>query len=379
MPKFFTKLMRQTAHYRIHDYNFRIILYILALSTISVLSIHSAADGYVCKQIAGIALGFVILIFFSLISYNFIANFRWILYIINIAILLLVLFAGISVNGSRRWFSLGAFGTFQPSELAKILMIVFLSKFIYDNQERLNRFKFLLITGILFFLPVALILKEPDLSTAIVFIFIFCALLFIGGLKWKIIAGALAVIIPAGGFLLWYILQPFQILLKDYQQARIMTFLNPSKFLTTTYTQQYNSVMAIGSGMISGKGFSDSALFSVQGKSFISEPQTDFIFAVIGEEFGFIGSVAVIALLFALAAECLIIAKNAPDLCGRLIASGVAAMLVIQTFINIGVATAILPNTGLVLPFVSYGLSALLCSMMGLGLVLNVGLQRNRR
>ena len=158
-----------------------------------------------------------------------------------------------------------------------------------------------------------------------------------------------------------------------------MTFLNPSEYLLTTYAQQYNSVMAIGSGMLTGKGLNNNTLTSVKGGDFISEPQTDFIFAVLGEELGFVGSCVVIGLLLFIVIECLLIAKDAADMTGRLIACGVAAIISFQAFVNIGVATAILPNTGLPLPFVSYGLSSLLSNFIGIGLVLNVGLQRNRR
>ena len=146
-----------------------------------------------------------------------------------------------------------------------------------------------------------------------------------------------------------------------------------------TYYQQYNSIMAIGSGMLTGKGLNNNTITSVKGGDFISEPQTDFIFAVLGEELGFVGCCIVLALLFLIVIRCLVIAKNASNGTGRLIAVGVAAVIIFQTFVNVGVATGIIPNTGLTLPFVSYGLSSLLSNYMMIGLVLNVGLQRNRR
>lgn len=290
-----------------------------------------------------------------------------------------VLFLGINVNGATRWFSLGPLGTLQPSEFAKIFMLIIFAKFINDNKDRINRFSTIMITGILYAVPLFLILEEPDLSTTLVFVFLFCVLMFVGGLSFKIVGGILAAVIPLGGLFLWYVTQPFQVLLDEYQQTRIMTFLNPSEYLLTTYAQQYNSVMAIGSGMLTGKGLNNNTLTSVKGGDFISEPQTDFIFAVLGEELGFVGSCVVIGLLLFIVIECLLIAKDAADMTGRLIACGVAAIISFQAFVNIGVATAILPNTGLPLPFVSYGLSSLLSNFIGIGLVLNVGLQRNRR
>lgn len=379
MIKRFNYFLHGLFRYDFKKYDIKLVLAVLALCVIGVLTINSAADGFASKQLIGVCAGFVIMIFFSLIDYNFIANFQWILYAINIVMLLAVLLFGIDVNGARRWFSLGSFGTLQPSEFAKMLMLIIFAKFISDNKDRISRFSTIMITGILYLIPLVLIFEEPDLSTTLVFVFLFCVLMFVGGISFKIVGGILATIIPLGALFLWYVTQPFQILLDDYQQTRIMTFLNPSDYLLTTYAQQYNSVMAIGSGLLTGKGLNNNTLTSVKGGDFLSEPQTDFIFAVIGEELGFVGSCVVIGLLLILVISCLFIARDAADMTGRLIASGYAAIITFQAFVNIGVATAILPNTGLPLPFVSYGLSSLLANFIGIGLVLNVGLQRNRR
>ena len=203
--------------------------------------------------------------------------------------------------------------------------------------------------------------------------------MFVGGISYKIIGILLGIAVPMAGVLIWYIQQPGQVLLHDYQLERIMSFLNPSDYLLTTYHQQYNSIMAIGSGMLTGKGLNNNTITSVKGGNFISEPQTDFIFAVVGEELGFIGSCVVLGLLLLIVLECIHVAKDARDMRGRLIASGAAAIITFQTFVNVGVATGMLPNTGLPLPFVSYGLSSLLSNFICIGLVLNVGLQRNRR
>ena len=377
--KRFLYFIRGFVRYDFKKYDIRLVLMVLALCIIGILTINSAADGYADKQVLGLCVGLIVMLFFSLIDYNFIANFQWILYAITIIMLVAVLLFGINVNGATRWFSLGSFGTLQPSEFAKMLMLIIFSKFISANKDRINRLSTIIITGILYAVPLALIFLEPDLSTTLVFLFLFCALMFIAGISYKIIAGVLATCIPLAALFLWYVVQPFQVILNDYQQTRIKTFLNPSDYLLTTYAQQYNSVMAIGSGMLTGKGLNNNTLTSVKGGNFISEPQTDFIFAVLGEELGFIGSCIVILLLLFVVFECLSIARDAQDMTGRLIASGVAAIITFQTFVNIGVATALLPNTGLPLPFISYGLSSLLTNFIGIGLVLNVGLQRNRR
>ena len=162
--------------------------------------------------------------------------------------------------------------------------------------------------------------------------------------------------------------------IRSYQIGRIMAWLYPDDYPELAYQQQ-NSIMAIGSGQLLGKGLYNTDVNSVKNGNFISEPQTDFIFAVVGEEMGFLGSVLIIILLLLITIECIIIAKRAKDLSGRLLCCGVAALIGFQSFVNICVVTGLMPNTGLPLPFVSYGLTSLVSSFIGIGLVLNVGLQ----
>ncbi len=368
-----------TSLYNPRMYNYRLLIYVMILGILGIMVINSAADGYARKQLIGFVGGGIIMIFFSLIDYNYIAKFDWFLYTMNIVILIAVKFFGINVNGATRWFRLGSFGTLQPSELSKVIVLIVFSHFINEHKDKINSPGTIIRTFFLYIIPMGLIYIEPDMSTTLVFAFLFCVLMFSAGLSWKIIGGILGVLLPAGGLLIWYIQQPGQILLKSYQLDRIMSFLHPSDYLLTTYNQQYNSIMAIGSGMLTGKGLNNNTITSVKGGNFISEPQTDFIFAIVGEELGFIGCCIVIGLIILIIIECLQIAKDARDMTGRLIACGVSGIIAFQTFVNIGVATGILPNTGLPLPFVSYGLSSLLSNCLCIGLVLNVGLQRNRR
>lgn len=345
-------------NYNLKKYNWRLLLLVLAATIFGVFVIESAANGYARKQLLGVIVGFVVLIVVSFIDYTFILKFQWPIYIAAVAILVAVLLFGVNVNGARRWFSLGSFGTIQPSEFAKIMMIIVLTRLITDHRDQISRIRTLLMIGVIYMIPVFLIYKEPNLSTTLVYLFIFVTMIFCGGLSYQFIGRVLVFTVPVIGFLVWYIQQPFQILLKGYQLNRILGFLNPSAYQQTTANQQYNSVMAIGSGMITGKGYNNNTFTSVKGGNFISEQQTDFIFSVIGEELGFIGSCITIFLLAAIVFECLKVAKNASNLSGRLIATGVASMIAFQTFVNIGVATNLLPNTGLPLPFISYGLSA---------------------
>lgn len=366
-------------NYNLKKYNWRLLLLVICASILGLLVIESAADGYAGKQLIGLFLGLAALIITSFIDYNFILKFQWPIYLLAVLMLTAVLFFGVEVNGARRWFSLGSFGTIQPSEFAKIMMILVMTKLIMDHRGQISQIKTLLMISAIYVVPVFLIYREPNMSTTLVFMFIFLMMIFCGGLSYKFIGRVFLFGVPVIGFLAWYIQQPFQILLHGYQLNRILAFLNPSEYQQTTANQQYNSVMAIGSGMITGKGLNNNTFTSVKEGNFISEQQTDFIFSVIGEELGFIGSCITIILLACIVYKCLKVAKNASNMGGRLIASGVASMIAFQTFVNIGVATNLLPNTGLPLPFISYGLSALLTNMVGIGLVINIDLQKGRR
>jgi rod shape determining protein RodA len=366
-------------NYNLKKYNWRLLLLVVVTSVFGLFVIESAADGYARKQLFGLIVGLAALIIVSFIDYNYILRFQWLIYFLAVAMLTAVLFFGVNVNGARRWFSLKSFGTLQPSEFAKIMMIIVLAGLITTHRDQISRLKTLIMIGIIYIVPVFLIYMEPNMSTTLVFLFIFVMMIFCGGLSYQFIGRVCLFGIPLVGFIVWYIQQPFQVLLHGYQLNRILAFLNPSDYQQTTANQQYNSVMAIGSGMITGKGLNNNTITSVKGGNFISEQQTDFIFSVIGEELGFIGSCVTICLLALIVFECLKVAKNASNMSGRLIAGGVASMIAFQSFVNIGVATNLLPNTGLPLPFISYGLSSLLANMVGIGLVINIDLQKGRR
>ncbi len=366
-------------NYNLKHYDLRLVVLVAAASILGVFVIESAAEGFASRQIFGLIVGFAVLVIVSLIDFNFILEFHWPMYIFGILILLAVLFFGVTVNNARRWFSLGPLGNIQPSEFCKIIMILFLARLIADHKETINRFRTLLWMGLLYMIPVFLIYKEPNMSTTLVYLFLFVIMIFVGGLSYKFIGRFLMCTVPVGAFLVWYIQQPFQILLHGYQLNRILAFLNPEDYQLTTANQQYNSIMAIGSGMLTGKGLNNNTITSVKGGNFISEQQTDFIFSVIGEELGFVGSCVTILLLAFIVFECFRVARDTASMTGRLIASGIGAMIGINTFVNIGVAMGLLPNTGLPLPFISYGLSALLSNMIGIGIVINIGLQKSRR
>lgn len=355
------------------DYDIRLVVYVVVLTIVGILIIGSANQSVQGKQILGLVLGLIAMTVVSFVDYEFLIRFSWVFYLINLALLTMVLVMGDRAKGATRWVEIAGI-RFQPSEIGKIFLILFFAYFFAKYQDSVNTAKILILAFILAGIPLVLIKKEPDLSTTIVTALIFLVLLFIAGLSYRIIATVLAVLVPSAAIFLALILQPDQKILHGYQYKRIMAWLQPEKYADDAYQQQ-NSIMAIGSGQFLGKGLNNTDVNSVKNGNFISEPQTDFIFAVAGEEMGFLGSVLIIILLLLITLECIIIAKKAKDLSGRLICCGVAALVGFQSFVNICVVTGMMPNTGLPLPFVSYGLTSLVSSFIGIGLVLNVGLQ----
>lgn len=347
---------------------------VIALAVIGIIAVGSAEEALQTRQIAGFAVGVCLMIFLSLFDYSVILNFYWAIYILNLILLALVIFMGKEGGGAQRWLELGGL-RFQPSEIAKIFIMLFLAKFILNHKEKLNTFKYISLCVLLFAIPAILVAAQPDLSTTIVICLIFATIMFVGGLSYKVIAGVLAVAIPSAIILITLILQPDQQIIKDYQGNRIVAFFNKEEYANTLGYQQEYSIMAIGSGQLTGKGYKTNQISSVKNANFISEQQTDFIFAVIGEEFGFVGSSIVVILILLISIECFHVARKAKDVAGTIIASGVGALIGFQSFINIGVVTYLLPNTGLPLPFLSYGLTSLISSFIGIGFVLNVGLQ----
>ena len=365
--------------YQLRNYNFTLLILVLLLTTMGVVFINLADSSFTNKQILGLVLGLIAVVIMSLIDYNTLCKYWWALYIVNCIVLLLVKLVGYEVNGARRWFKIPGFGTLQPSEFAKIIMIICVAIFLEKHKDDLNRFKTLTKLAIFCAVPILLIAIETDLSTSLDLTIVLIMMIFVGGLSYKIIATVLAVMIPLIYGLLYYIDHAKNvILLKEYQVNRIKTFLHPSDDLSQDdVLQQKNSVMAIGSGMLQGKQWSEGGI-TVSDANLVSEQQTDFIFSIVGERFGFIGCIIVIAFLLLIMLQCIGVARKARNVSGMLIATGLASMICFQSFINIAVATQMLPNTGLPLPFVSYGLSSLLSLMAGVGIVLNVGLQRRK-
>ena len=361
-------------HYHIRDYDFKLIVLVVALTALGVLAIGSAKESLQSRQLAGAVFGFFLMLVLSLFDYSVILRFYWIMYAANLVLLWLVRVAGVEVAGAQRWLNL--FGIqFQPSETAKILLILFFAQFIMKHKEEMGTLRIVGSCVLLFVPSIILILKQPDLSTSIMVVILFCVVMFVGGVSWKYVILAISVAVPAFIIALTLILQPEQEIINDFQQRRILAWLYPDEYSDTEAYQQNNSMMAIGSGMLYGKGYNTNEISSVKNGNFIAEVETDFIYAVIGEEFGFVGGCVVIVLLIFISFECIMVARKAKDLAGTIIAAGVAVLVGFQGMLNIAVATGASPNTGIPLPFVSYGLTSLVSLYVGIGFVLNVRLQ----
>ena len=374
--KTFIQNIRQ--RYHLKDYKFSLVALVLAISVIGVFIVGSAQASSQGKQVQGVILGVIAMAVISLIDYEWVLNnFYWLMYVVNIAFLVAVLLFGVNTNGATRWLNLG-FIQFQPSDLTKIITILFYAKLLSKYEQAINHMRFIIVSVVLMLPSLALIYKQPNLSNTLCLAMLFCVLMYMGGLSYKFIRTVLVIFVPLAVVLFIIVIQPNQPLIHQYQQNRILAWLEPEKYESEEAYQQLNSIMAIGSGQLTGKGYNSDATTSVKNGNFISEPQTDFIFAIIGEELGFVGCCAVIILLLLIVIDCILIGMKAKDTAGRIICAGVAALIGIQSFINISVATMLFPNTGISLPFISYGMTSVVCFYMGIGFVLNVGLQPNK-
>ena len=360
--------------YQLKRFDWFSLLLVIAIAGIGMVAISSATYGtgyYVKRQVLGFATGLVLLLITAFIDYHFIAKLSPLIYLVNLGLLLAVWRFGEAKYGGTRWLSVGGF-QMQPSEFGKLFMIIVLAKYFDLFKEKINQPLIILGSLGLIGVPFVLVLKQPDLSTSMVFIVLFAVMIYGAKISYNYIVAVLAVVLPGGFFLFRYIQRPDQVLLSSNQYRRVMAMLHPENF-PDIYYQTINSMQAIGSGMLSGKGLYQGKLHQYD---YLPVPESDFIFSIIGEEFGFIGCIILLALFFLLLIRILLIVKDSPDMTGRLIGMGYVGMLTAQIFINIGVTTGILPNTGLPLPYVSYGISSLWGNMIIMGLVLNISMQR---
>lgn len=325
----------------------------------------------VVKQGAFFLIGLVLMLLAANVDYEYFAQFYIPIYFLNLLLLLAVLLIGANFNNATRWIAIGPL-TIQPSEFAKVIMIFCLARLISMKQRHINDLPMLVFLCIIVMVPIVLIQKEPALSASLVLLAIFCIELFVAGLDYRIIRNVAAVVAPVVLLILWDVSRENPLftdrIFHGHQFNRLLSFVDPTRD-ASLYYQTEKSISAIGSGQLTGKGLFHGTLNQL---SYLPEPENDFIFSVIGEEFGFLGCIFVLSVLLFIVFRCIIIAISARDTFSQLLAAGIAGMFAFQTFVNAGVATGILPNTGMSLPFVSYGGSSMWTNMVAVGLILNI-------
>ncbi len=357
--------------YSWEQFDFVLLGLVAALVIFGVVVIYSAIAGNVVlaglvkRQIIYAIIGFAVLIITALIDYHYWASFSKYLYIATFGLLAILGVIGKAVYGSARWIDIGAF-FIQPSEIAKIVTILVLADFFSKHRHQIYQLRWVAISFLLTMGLVGWILIQPDLSTSITILVIWFGMLWATGLTWKHLAlfGIIGAIMP---FVAW----PF---LADYQKARVINFLfpNPNARHGAIYNVQ-QALISLGSGGLFGQGYRHGTQVQLR---FLKVRHTDFIFSVIGEEFGFVGAVTVLILLLLVIWRILRIARTAHDTTGALIAYGVAVMLFFHMAVNVAMNINLIPVTGLPLPFITYGGSALLSSLLGIGLVESVAMRR---
>jgi len=327
---------------------------------------YSNPNQYLKSQVVATLLGFVAIIILILLDYQFLGKMYLPIYMVCIVLLIAVLVAGTGDDqwGAKSWLYIGSFG-FQPSEFVKIGLIISLAKFTDINKESLNEpFTLLKVLGFAFF-PVLLILMQPDAGTAMVFIFFIAGMLFVAGVKWKYIGHALLV-----GLLS---LPVIWMNLDTYQKNRIFDFLDPERDPLGSGYQGLQAKIAVGSGKLFGRGLFNGTQNQY---NYIPEKHTDFIFAVLVEELGFVGGATLILLYYIMIRRIIRTSKNCTDLFGSLMCIGFAAMFLFHIFENIGMTIGLMPITGIPLPFFSHGGTFQLTNLICIGIILSVGLHR---
>lgn len=331
--------------------------------------------GFVKKQVLWFLAGLAVLWAVQSFDYRDLSRYAGWLYAVNLAMLAGVLLVGTTRLGAQRWFALGPF-MLQPSEFAKVTMIVVLATMLAKREGQLGRLRDLLLPMACTAVPALLILKQPDLGTALVLAAILLGMLYMAGARPAHLVGlVLAGLAVVGGALWAHVRYGVWIPLKEYQVARLLIFLDPWQDWQGAGYHVIQSQIAIGSGGLWGRGLFNGSQNQL---NFLPEQHTDFIFSVVGEELGFAGALVLLALYFVLLYRGVRIMAQARDTMGVLVAAGVVSMLGFHVLVNVGMTVGIMPVTGVPLPLFSYGGSAMLANMAALGLLLNVYRRQQR-
>jgi len=336
---------------------------LIILSTIGAVLLYSAGgadSALMMRQAVRLSVGFFLLILVANIPLRLLKKVSIVAYLVGVALLLAVMFFGEIGKGAQRWLDFG-FIRFQPSEILKLAVPMVVAAYL-SNRILPVGWKDLIISVVLVMIPVLLIAKQPDLGTAILVGSAGFFVLFLAGVRWRIML-VLGVLLSAMAPILW------KVALHDYQRMRILTMLNPESDPLGSGYHIIQSKIAIGSGGLYGKGWLNGTQSQLD---FIPERSTDFIFSVFGEEFGFFGSVLLITLYLVIIYRGLYIASCSPDNFGRLLAGALSLTFFVYLFVNTGMVTGMLPVVGVPLPLISYGGTSMVTLMVGFGLIMSI-------
>lgn len=360
------------------QFDYLLFTTVLLLSVIGIVVLHSATrvlpnginGNWIMKmQIASLVIGIVLAVVISMFDYKDFKSLGFVFYCASILLLLLVYLNGVEQYGSKSWLKLPGIGSFQPSEFAKIAFIIFISIYleqIKDNfkDRKINILKLLVYSAI----PIGFVLIQPDIGTAMVFMFIFAVMVFFCELPYKYILTIIGAFLVSTPFLWFFVLG-------EVQKNRFRAFFTPEKYAQNSAFNVIRSMTAIGSGQMSGKGLYHGIQTQNMG---VPVKESDFIFAVIGEELGFIGAAAVLVLALIILLRCLYIARNSRDTYGTFLLVGIFSMFTFHFVENIGMNIGLLPVTGIPLPFVSSGRSAMVTNYIALGIALSVSMRKKK-
>jgi rod shape determining protein RodA len=346
---------------------------LVLIASISIINLYSATfairnvggSQVFVKQIYWFLIGFLAFLFMTTFSYSVLERFVYPLYLVAIILLVVVLFAGKTVSGSQRWLSFGSI-SFQPSEVAKIAVLLVMAKYFSERSGHQGyRLRDLWQVFLIIAIPSALIVKQPDLGTALLLVFASFSVILFVRVNWRSLALMIAAALALAPFL-WFNL-------KEYQRIRILTFIRPDMDPLGSGYHINQSKIAIGSGLFWGKGFLKGTQTRLH---FLPEQHTDFAFSVLAEEWGFVGSAVLLFVYLFLILWSLNIAKYSKDRFGSLLAVGIVSLIFWQVIINVGMVTGLLPVVGIPLPLFSYGGSSLVSIMALMGLLMNISMRR---
>jgi rod shape determining protein RodA len=363
--------MRRFSSFR--DFDWTLLTLVLLMSVISVLEIRSATlhtkfRGFEERQVAFLLVGILLMFVISVIDYHRLVDIAPWLYGAGLLSLVAVKLVGTSVMGGKRWINLGGGVHFQPSEWVKLVLILAVARYFWGLAGRALTWTDIAKAFVMVGIPMYLVLKQPDLGTALTYLPVLLAGLFLGGIRLKQTA-ILLLLFAAVGSGAWLSGKR----LKGYQQARINSFINPDTDPKGSGYQIKQSLIAVGSGGIWGKGTNKGT--QTQG-DFLPIPYTDFIFAAFCEEHGFVGGIGILLLYFLILTRLIQNAQQASDMPGTFIVMGVVAVVLFQIVVNIGMVVGLMPVTGIPLPLMSYGGSSILFTFLALGIVMNIRMRR---